>query len=203
MEYKIMEITKEMLDHYRDINVMHDDWDEDVKNDFTAKLATKGIVADAVYWTGFWSQGDGACFEGYVDDMTLFMDTHFTADEYPMVRMLAQQDSRAIHITCRHVGRYYHYKAVSINIEVEEFSQHMDTPSEFHEQIIQSYDTKLSFELVPFEKDVVEIFEDYMKDLYKDLEAQYEYLTSDKAVKEAIIDNEYHINYEENQDGNS
>lgn len=43
---------------------LYHDWHDAVFDDAKAIAALMGMDIDSVYYSGFWSQGDGACFEG-------------------------------------------------------------------------------------------------------------------------------------------
>jgi hypothetical protein len=47
-------------------------------------------------------------------------------------------------------------------------------------------------ELIDFEKESTEVFKNFMRKLYRDLEQEYDYLTGDDAVAEAIVANDLH-----------
>jgi hypothetical protein len=63
---KFDELTKEqqtkVLDNLRDTNVDFDDWHDGVQEDFTSVLELLGFCDIKTFYTGFWSQGDGASF---------------------------------------------------------------------------------------------------------------------------------------------
>ncbi len=54
---------KDLIDKYRDVLVGHGDWYESVYEHFKEMMSVIGIRVDKVYFSGFWSQGDGACFD--------------------------------------------------------------------------------------------------------------------------------------------
>jgi hypothetical protein len=53
----------ELLEKHRDINV-HDDWWQPTYDAFADDMRLKGIRVYRMFFSGFSSQGDGACFEG-------------------------------------------------------------------------------------------------------------------------------------------
>jgi hypothetical protein len=56
-----------LIERYRDINVDHDWWDSEY--DYVmAQMLRAGFRVGNIYFSGFWSQGDGACFDGGVKD---------------------------------------------------------------------------------------------------------------------------------------
>jgi hypothetical protein len=77
----------------------------------------KGIEVEQVYFSGFYSQGDGACFEGSINDLKLFLDQHYKPEEKPALRAAAELDDFYLSFTSKHTGHYYHYNSVSFNME--------------------------------------------------------------------------------------
>jgi hypothetical protein len=63
-------------------------------------------------------------------------------------------------------------------------------PTDFHEQIVEQWDKELDNEIVDFEKQSIEIFKNHMRELYRKLEQEYDYLTTDEAVRETIVAND-------------
>lgn len=182
-------VSEKILEKYRYINVEHHDWWDCEYECFREDMKAKGIDVERMYFSGFWSQGDGACFEGGFDDVRLFIDSHFKPDEYPMIRKLLDAGGSVV-INCKHSGHYYHENCTSFSIGADEFWHCMEAPTDFHEQVVKSMDEKLSTEVADFEKASIEIFKNHMRDLYRRLETEYDGLTSDEAVAEAVIAND-------------
>lgn len=61
------------INNHRDWNVDHCDWADAVKDQASELAPFLGVSMGAIYFSGFWSQGDGACFDGLfdLDDVTL------------------------------------------------------------------------------------------------------------------------------------
>lgn len=185
-----MEISESMVEKYRHYSVEHIGWWDATCEDFKEQMAQCGIGVGRMYFSGFWSQGDGACFEGRIDDMQLFLDTHFKPHEYTAIRKLVGHGG-TIYCEVEHSGHYYyHENCTCFEIGGDSFSNCLDTPTTTHEQVVEALDSVLANEMIDFEEASIAIFKGYMKKLYRDLEKEYYYLTSDEAVKEAIVDNE-------------
>lgn len=184
------DIPEEVIDKYRDINVEHDWW-EFVYENFTERMKQVGIHVDNMMFSGFWSQGDGACFEGCVDDPDLFVLKHDLDEQYPYVYKTLEHDGTLNVVSC-HSGNYYHAHSTTISVEVDDFDCLLgyDTDTQIQGAVIDVLDEKLYDELTDFEQSCAEIFRDYMHELYTTLRKEYEYLTSDEAVIEAIKANE-------------
>ncbi len=183
-----------LLEKYRDINVDFDDWHEYVVDLFKEDMKAIGINVDRVYFTGFWSQGDGACFEGNAV-FPKFMD-NYPVDKYPMIRKVLENKG-SVHFTTDHEGHYYHYNSIRYSCDVEFLYQVLDAPTDFQEQIVEVYDKQLELEVPDFEKETLEFFQDKMKELYSRLQNEYENLVSDEAVWETIVANDLHLDIDE------
>ena len=172
-------------------------WSEPVIDDWKTLLSKLGFCDVKIHWSGFWSQGDGACFEGQwsVNWMQLDEVPGYTSEarakeilEYPekvrgLYKLLEATDIDydadldyehpiVVDASLRQHGRYYHEGTVTF-----EPDQHPYPSTEATEE-----------------------FKDWCKDLmrmiYKDLEAEYEYQMSDEAIEELIDINEYDFNEE-------
>jgi hypothetical protein len=97
-----------------------------------------------------------------------------------------------VHLAWKHSGHYYHEYSNSFDLDVEGFDYLMERPTDFHEQVVDSLNDKLQEELDTFEDDAVPLIRGYMKQLYRELQKEYDYLTSDEVVSETIIANELH-----------
>ena len=173
-----------LLEKHRYINVEHDDWWDGVYSDFREDMREVGVNVRRMFFSGFWSQGDGACFEGEFYNLRTYLDHHHKG-QYPMIHKLLEHGGR-VYITCAHNGRYYHENSTLFSVEADTFYHLVECPTEFHEQIVDTWDKQLKHEMEDFERDVVEQWRSYMQDLYRRLEAEYDYLTGDEAVWEVI-----------------
>lgn len=101
----------ELLEKHRNINV-HDDWWQPIYDAFADEMRLKGIRVARMFFSGFSSQGDGACFVGRVDDWSLFLPT--VGVTCPAVVVLANE-----HWTLsvgHRGGRYTHEHSTNFDI---------------------------------------------------------------------------------------
>ena len=147
-----------------------------------------GVQVDRMYFSGFCSQGDGACFEGGFCSLGVYLDHHHK-DQFPMIRKLMDVGGY-IGTDCKHSGRYYHENCTRFSTDHDTFYRTVECPTEFHEQIVDTWDRQLEDEVDAFEKAVIEQWRSYMQDLYRRLEDEHDHLTSDEAVWETIEANE-------------
>lgn len=130
-----------------------------------------------ISFSGFWSQGDGASFEG---------SYYFKAGCSKAIRAHAPQDSElhAIADGLTAIARRYFY---SLSASLDRRSSHYS-----HENTISIDVESERREVTPEDSDsVAELMRDLMRWIYKQLESEYEYQTSDEAITETIEANEY------------
>jgi len=193
---------EELIDKYRDINTDYDWWDcteSDLKDD----LAEQGFRMSAMFFSGFSSQGDGACFTGHMSDWKKFCEKvpQFVTD-FPNTAIFLQDEGGNYTIT--HTGRYYHRYSTSHDYEADVESQ-VELLSLVTDAIPQDdieADMRLAIYKAALEEGDVgdwlkDYFRDMMSDLYDRLEQEYEYQTSDEAVWETIQANELDSELEE------
>lgn len=131
-----------------------------------------------IYFSGFWSQGDGACFEGsYRYKKGAAKAIRKEAPEDKELHRIADalQDIQRRHFyklraTASHSGRYSHSGCMSVDVE--------------------HYDDRYR-DISDAEGEVTQLMRDFADWIYAQLEKGYNYLTSDEQVAESIIINEY------------
>lgn len=132
-----------------------------------------------IWFRGFWSQGDGACFETFYsyrknaprrirEHAPLDAELHRIAEALQAVQRRNFYQLRA---EASHRGHYYHEYCMTISVA-------RDSPT-YQDMTADAEDA------------VAEALRDLARWLYRQLEREYEYCTSDEAVDEAITANEY------------
>lgn len=183
-------ISQALIDEHRYINVEHDWWEhvvERIKED----QAKRGVTVNKVYFTGFWSQGDGACFEGriYSGDMATFMEAHGLHEKFPHTYRLAQHGGLGLRL--RHRGSYYHEHSVDFDWWEESIENVWQGDfNDVVEACFPVWDRCVEEEREDFTTAAEGALRDAMRDAYRRLEEEYEYLTSDEAVRETLEANE-------------
>jgi hypothetical protein len=136
-----------------------------------------GIEIDNIYFSGFHSQGDGACFTGYY---SFRRGAVKAVKEYaPQDKELHQiaQDLHAINAKCfynlsahvKHGGHRSHASYTVINVEDSRYYR----PTEEAKDALS------------------EVLRDFMHWIYRLLEKEYEYQTSPEYIAEMFMANEY------------
>lgn len=170
------------------------DWYSDTYDNFTlicnilgVKLRTRTVATPGgrhrdkacIWFSGFCSQGDGACFEGHYRYLPQAArnirehaphdeELHRIADELQAVQLRHFWQLQA---DIQHRGRYYHEYSMDITV-----TRHGSVAQE----VTKDTATALS-----------EALYDLAHWLYCQLQNQYDWLTSPAAVDEAILANEY------------
>jgi hypothetical protein len=147
---------------------------------------------DNVYFSGFWSQGDGACFEGYVQDWDKFLASVGYTDA-PLV----DHAFNHWYFSCKHRGSYYDEYCTVFDYSFPMPDSRTDDEDfiEFYSPYEDELKSRAWFAVISqyvdynFAEDFKEVFRDHMRELYSRLEKEYEYLTSEEAVWEAIVAN--------------
>lgn len=149
-----------------------------------AKLMGGGIrMEPSIFYSGFCSQGDGACFEGtwradnvkFGGDITAPQDAelHRIAKEFEEV---AKAFPNAF-FSVKHSGHYYHENCTDFSFEL--FTGDGDDQGPSEDTITEAEDA------------LKEAVKDFMRWIYKALEAAYDGDNADAQVDENIIANEY------------
>jgi hypothetical protein len=195
--YRLAELSDAAKDKarawYRQVGFDHD-WYEFVYEDFERVCNILGVDLKTVpvrlydggtrqkpciWFSGFWNQGDGACFEGHYshtkgaprtirDHAPKDGELHRIADA---LQTIQRRNFYQLHAAITHRDRYYHEYCMAISVE-------RDSPT--------CQDMSAEAENV-----VIDALRDLARWLYRQLEREYDDLTSDEAVDEAIAANEY------------
>lgn len=130
----------------------------------------------AIYFSGFYCQGDGACFDA---------SYHYAKGGLKAIRKHAPKDTELHRIAAglqaiqrrhfylleassRHSGRYSHSGCMSVDV----FKDGYDAPADVAQQVTR-------------------LLRDFADWIYRQLRDEYEYLMSDESVDESIRANDY------------
>ncbi len=160
-------------------------WKETVLDDAGIILRKLGYCDPRIMYTGFWSQGDGACFTGswYSSDCkpdalkeyaSVDKELHRIADA--MGALVSAHPGMSASIT--HRGRYYHEMSVSIDVSFSD-----DDDSEDRDQSPTAREEA--------EEWFGELSRDLMRWIYSTLEKEWGWQNADEQVDENIRCHEY------------
>ena len=166
-------------DHYRQYGLDYE-WYDFTFEDWKAALLLIGIDVSNIYFSGFSSQGDGACFEcdySYVPGWRKTVKSDF-GGSMQTILLAAGERLQAIQrpffysvsATVKHSGRYSHSNCTDFTVE----------PGERFE----------SSDIIDLEDDIKSVLRGLMDDLYNGLESEYDHLTSDSVINEYLQDGE-------------
>jgi len=128
-----------------------------------------------IWFSGFWSQGDGACFEGryaYAPRAPLRIRAHAPQDTElhriaDALQTLQKPNFYQLTASFRQIGRYH---AMTFNVD-------RDSPT--------------GQTIAGDAEDLIAVLRDLADWLYRALEREYEYLTSDETVDDGMAANDY------------
>ena len=132
----------------------------------------------AIYFSGFSSQGDGACFEGrYYHKKGAYKEVKKHAPKDQELHRIARELNLLqrkyfyrLAASLKHTGHYNHELSVTIEVEDRETGEEVDQGTV---------------------EGVKDALRDFMRWIYKQLEQEWEYMNSDEQVDETIRANEY------------
>ena len=155
---------------------------EFTQDDAKTQFGFCGFDITRIYYTGFWSQGDGACFEGtwrardvkaaeLKANCPLDEELHRIADECARIAALFPH----AYLKVEHRGHYYHRHCTDFTVSiVDENGDEIDT---------SDADKAMTA--------LMQISRDAMLWIYHELEKEYDYRNADEQVDDGIRCNEY------------
>lgn len=147
-------------------------WSESVTDDVKTILGYLGFEIKYIHWSGFWSQGDGACFAGKwrAADVNLKGLLEYAPGYEDVDRVVARLSEIAINAP-----------SISFSVEQSGYYQHENcTAFDFDEEVSEEYCEELA-----------ELSKDLMRWIYSRLEQAWDFENSNETVDENIINNEY------------
>lgn len=188
---ELSEAAKEKArEWYRDGQLDYGWWDSVYEQADTAAkhlgidIDRKGKHTPAIYFSGFWSQGDGACFEGsyrykkgWLSALLHEFGPGDTLNELLSIGLALQEIQSKqfykLEATCRHRGHYQHSGCMSVEVT------HADS---------------MYRDIGDAEDGIRDLMRDFADWIYDCLEKEHDWLTSDEQVDEALLANEYTFN---------
>lgn len=160
------EVQAKVLEKHRYTNTEFNDWHSFILEDWVQKLSGLGFPEAEIHFSDFYSQGYGACFDSEIDLTKLATEAERFILEPFEVSFAIEKTSFA--------NYYSHAKTRFIEWD---------------------YGQTITPEAEQLAKAVCATIEKarltYCKEIYKELQEQYEYLISDKAVEETIEANDW------------
>ena len=134
-----------------------------------------------IYFSGFWSQGDGACFEG---------SYHYRKGASKTIRKEAPDDKELHRIAdeLQDIQRRHFYKLTAVTAH-RGYYNHSGCM-----QVSVEHDDDRYRDIGDAEDVVTQCLRDFADWIYAQLQAEYEYQASDEVVDENIVSNGYEFN---------
>ena len=175
------EAKQTAINNNTDINTDHD-WSDCIIDNYIELAALVGLDINNIYWSGFSSQGGGACFTGsysYRKGAVKALEG-FVFDDHPLIELAKQLQAiqkdyfYSLTSTIHHLGgNYYHEQSVKV--------------------ITTIGDRHGARGLVTPTKQIGDLFRALMQHIYLELQTEYEFLTSDEQVAESLECNELYF----------
>lgn len=179
---ELNEQAKEKARNWWKNNGLEYEWWECVYEQHTTAAKMFGLDISRIMFSGFWSQGDGACFTGTYSyqkgalsaikkEFPLWTELH---DICKRLQQVQKRNFYGVNIDISQNGRYCHEMTMTFNVSlyINGQGERYDVPE-------------------GLEDEMAEIFRDYARMIYKGLAQEYDYLTSDEQAEEMIIINDY------------
>jgi len=151
---------------------------------FVELLESLNLPNAKIYYSGFWSQGDGLCFEMSASEMH-HIDLNVLEKSFPkeywewahqfaekMNCVTAIKEDTGVVVTSTHRGQYYHENSVIIDVEPLEVLEEWRTWEKTEEVVIR-------------------LFRKLMSEMYAFLEKNYNYYSSMECFQEIAKGNEW------------
>ena len=156
------------------------EWWDVIYEDAKTIGALIGITIKDISFSGFWSQGDGACFEGSYE---------YRKGSVKAVKEYAPQDQE-LHRIAKDLQKVQRQNLYGLKAYIKQTDFHYS--HEFTVSIAVENERSNSYEVEKeTEEAVAEILRDFMRWIYKSLENEYEYQSSFEQVAETIRINDY------------
>lgn len=162
-------VQQKVIGRQRYINVDDAYWYEPIIEDWTEELEQRGFEQVKILFSGFGSQGDGACFTATVN-IEQFLHAHSMQRCFREV--ISATKRGLVWVTMRHTYRYYFATSTDVQIQYDG-DQDIDDALERLQRIIEDARAKLG------------------NAIYKALEDEFFHETSDQAVQDTLVLNEY------------
>lgn len=179
----------ELLEKYRYWDVCSSfEWWDCIEEQFKEECLNVGIRVDKMYFSGFGSQGDGACFRGRVVDWAAYL----TELKFGQYIKFASACGWSYYVTTS--GRYNHSGTMQgeadLGLTDEYFNPHDpdEDPLRHDAWNLVNKDVPTDLILGQIEDSITSDFRTRADDLYRRLEKEHDYLTSDEYVVERLLD---------------
>ena len=176
------------LDNNRLFNTDNDFWPVCVIEDRTAILEEHGFYEPQILYSGFCSQGDGACFTATLDNGGLlsFLTKTKQLAKYKTLVKAINDCTIYVNIKITHTDRYYHENSTTIE-DWTESQANEELTGKLLEEYTQWYS---SFDSRASNNASIGWYYEECQDIYRHLETEHDYQNSDEIIEESLLANE-------------
>ena len=180
------ELKAKVIENHRYFNVEFNDWHDFIFDAWKEKLENYGFIMPEINYSGFWSQGDGASFTCYRVDIPVFLenfnDEIGLTDKQKNLLLALMKDYDVFGFEVkRRDHRYCH--AHTVYVDTEDCLYHFNGYEHlqaFLTSAMQRFEDVISDKVIEFSNKI-----------YRELEKEYDYLTSEDAIIESLQANDY------------
>jgi len=180
---------------WQESGALWDEWFDSIEQNFTDEMAAHGVEVDRIAFNGFYSQGSYACFDGKVVvhkwmATEIYDDGQTYAEAFPALYLAAEQYGSAMLMTTTHRGNTnFHFDAGLDDTTPTGIFHHLDEDG-WRELVEQQDDAS------NLESNIRWFVESKNNELFKQLQDEYEDLTSEEAFLESCECNDITFNLE-------
>jgi hypothetical protein len=173
-------IKAKVIERNRDINTDYD-WSSLTLDEWEKKLEEHGFNNPTISYSGFWSQGDGASFVCTSVDVDKFVTSQKARGRFNAILKAIKAETVDVNVSIRRIDHHYSHE-YTVTAESEIVYYRDEEPKNY---------AQLETEEGELRGMVLEVARTLSRQIYKELEAEYEALTADSEIIETIKANEY------------
>lgn len=171
-----------------------DEWYEGIEQNFTDDMAAHGVNVEKISFSGFYSQGSYASFDGKIIvhewmATETYDDGQTYAEAFPALYLAAEQDRSVVHVSTSYRG------SVLFNEDMID----SDTPVGIFEHLdVDAWQALVAEQAdrANWESNIRGFVDLANRKLFRQLQEEYEYLTSEESFLESCECNEITFNLE-------
>lgn len=173
-------VKAKVIERNRYINTEHD-WHELTLDEWEAKLEEQGFEDPTISYSGFGSQGDGASFTCKSVDVDKFLTSQKARGRFKAILKAIKAETVEVNVSLSRADHHYsHEYTITADSEITWYRD--EEPKNY---------AQLETEEGELRGMVLDVARTLSRQIYRELEKEYFYLTSDEAIVETIKDNEY------------
>ena len=174
-------VQQKVVERESSINVDDAFWYKSIIEDWTEVLEHRGFEHVKILFSGFGSQGDGACFEARIN-MAAYLAAYHLQATYPLLAKFPEYTQ----VSLQHRGgMYYHERSTVL---VPYFNAEAVNPNGSG---ISDEETRVEQEYEALEKDISQEAVRLGRHIYTVLEDEFFHQISAEAVQDTLMANEY------------